>query len=88
MFDKFCHECKEVITRRGRGCTVVPDLDFHCCCVDHDLAYERGGTRSDRLRADKEFLKCMLERDDKYRPMAYVYYAGVRAFGWMFWRKK
>lgn len=49
------------------GCSVFPDGvpgqkdQWKSCCVDHDLAYWQGGTRGERMAADKTLVKCVAE---------------------------
>lgn len=49
------------------------------CCETHDLAYADGGTREDRLAADKEFHLCLRCRVGWLRSR--MYYTAVRIFG-------
>lgn len=53
-------------------------------CRRHDNLYgiNGGGTRADRLAADREFLAYMRGQGD---PMAWPSYVACRAFGWFFW---
>lgn len=47
------------------GCTLFPDrsptspADWCGCCVEHDLAYWRGGTEAERLAADRRLEECV-----------------------------
>jgi len=66
------------------ACTGVPDFKLRKCCEGHDKAYAKGGISKDRYRADLQFLACMIERKSKF--VSYVYYFGVRLFGWFFFR--
>ncbi|MEN8135936.1 MAG: FAD-binding oxidoreductase [Thermodesulfobacteriota bacterium] len=49
------------------GCSVFPDGTpgqkdlWRSCCVDHDLAYWQGGTRRQRMAADKALQECIAE---------------------------
>jgi len=68
------------------GCSLFPDgrpeqPALWCdCCLAHDLAYWRGGTEAERLKADRALRECVLERTQN--PVtAQVVYAGVRAGG-------
>jgi hypothetical protein len=66
----------------GDQCSFVPDLDVGDCCMAHDIAYQIGGDRADRLIADQELRDCILGHN---RPIvAVIYYTGVRLFGWLF----
>ncbi len=68
------------------GCSLFPDrdelrhLDWSACCVEHDVAYWRGGTRAERLRADEALRACVVERTGDAR-LAEVVFLGVRAGG-------
>lgn len=61
------------------GCTLAPDIDFICCCVEHDFIYWQGGTIEERREADMVFRQCIIDKGHPY--LANVYYAGVRIFG-------
>lgn len=66
------------------GCSLFPDrlaggADWRNCCVTHDLAYWRGGTRDERLDADHALEQCVAGRAS--RVLAGVMYAGVRLGG-------
>lgn len=63
-------------------CSFVPDLDIGFCCGDHDEAYAIGGDRKDRLNADRSFRQCI--RNAGRPVVAFIYYWGVRLFGWIF----
>ena len=65
----------------------VPDWIFLPACEEHDMLYWVGGTKADRLAADRLFLKVALELSRKqtswwkrrwYSAMAYIYYVGIR----------
>jgi hypothetical protein len=68
------------------GCSLFPDRsligkpDWCDCCLQHDLAYWRGGNAEARLRADKELSACVL-RASGDKPLAELMYAGVRSGG-------
>lgn len=52
---------------------------YECCCEAHDIAYEKGGTEVDRLRADIAFRKCLKR---KYSTTwAWIEYVFVRMLG-------
>ena len=67
------------------GCTIVPDGTFsnptkwNKCCLRHDVAYWKGGTRSERKVADKLFRSCL--EDFGTHSIAFLYYYGVRVGG-------
>lgn len=67
-------------------CTLWPDrlgsLDWSACCRAHDLAYDAG---VNRLAADLELARCVAGVSPF---MAAVMFAGVAAFGWLFYRRK
>ena len=60
-------------------CSAVAEYDHAECCVIHDWAYWRGGSRRDRKRADKAFYDCM--RATATRRLAWQRWMGVRVFG-------
>jgi hypothetical protein len=64
------------------GCSMWPDGDLYRCCVEHDVAYWCGGSREDRLAADRRFRACAEVAD---RGQSEWVYLGVRAGGgaWM-----
>lgn len=67
-------------------CTLAPDLDVRDCCRLHDAAYDSGA--QSRFAADRDLLRCIAARKPQliHWPIAAIYFVGVRAFGWMFWR--
>jgi hypothetical protein len=68
------------------GCTLFPDGTpgdhrLWCgCCFAHDIAYWRGGTEAERLRADQALRACVLEKTGDPR-VATMMYDGVRLGG-------
>lgn len=54
---------------------------FQVCCDEHDLAYDQIETEEDRKWADVHFGRCMMARG--YTIIGAVFYAAVRAFGWI-----
>ena len=68
------------------GCSMFPDhslvseTDWCSCCVAHDLAYWRGGSESERERADQDLRQCVLKTTGS-APLAELMFAGVRAGG-------
>ena len=64
---------------RVDGCTLAPDFNFGGCCVAHDVAYWQGGSRAERLDADRVFRGCVAEKSNA--PAAWLYYLGVRVGG-------
>jgi len=70
---------------RSDGCSRFPDgtpahpqlwLD---CCVAHDLAYWQGGTRQQRLEADRQLRACVSRRAGT--ALGYLMFSGVRIGG-------
>ena len=58
------------------GCTLSPDFNFRHCCVEHDRAYWRGGSREQRKAADIAFRDCIRAAG---RPvLAEIYFRSVR----------
>lgn len=68
------------------GCSRFPDRslltgqDWCSCCVAHDLAYWRGGTAAERLRADEELRSCVAQKTGN-TALAQLMFVGVRAGG-------
>jgi hypothetical protein len=75
------------------GCSVFPDRallskqDWCTCCLAHDLAYWRGGTAQERLKADRDLRSCVLAAT-RDAALAELMFAGVRSggYGWKFGR--
>lgn len=64
-------------------CTSSPNGTWGHCCIEHDIAYWRGGTKSDRKRADHRLRWCMIKSGGPGK----LYYDFVRAAGWAYWGK-
>jgi hypothetical protein len=68
------------------GCSLFPDGDFEnrtlwCdCCLEHDIAYWRGGTARQRLEADASLRACVRNRTGN-DALADMMFAGVRLGG-------
>lgn len=68
------------------GCSLFPDRDYLggaswcACCIDHDHAYWKGGSDSERLSADSALGACVRERTGD-KALAETVYRGVRAGG-------
>lgn len=68
------------------GCSMFPDRsligksDWCACCLAHDLAYWRGGTVDERLKADEELKSCVFAASGK-RELAELMFSGVRLGG-------
>ena len=74
----------------GKGGLInPPDFIFKASCNQHDFYYWRGGLEYDRLIADYDFYKDMLEdietqpliKKPYYHLWALAYYKAVRIFG-------
>lgn len=61
------------------GCSAWPDGNYRQCCVEHDKEYWMGGSRQDRLKADKALKACVRGKNGSF--MASVMYFGVRMGG-------
>lgn len=74
------------------GCSSFPDGTFEQselwlqCCVTHDLAYWKGGTYDDRVKADQELKMCVEEVGEP--EIAVLMLAGVRVGGSPLWPTK
>jgi hypothetical protein len=64
------------------GCTMSPDFDFRDCCVRHDYDYH---DQVPRKKADLKLKACIEKKG--HPKLAKLYYFGVRAFGWLRYRK-
>ncbi len=69
------------------GCSLFPDRslcnggnDWCHCCLEHDHAYWRGGTRKQRRTADQELKACIADVTNSAL-QAKLMYAGVRLGG-------
>jgi len=68
------------------GCSLFPDRslidksDWCSCCLAHDLAYWRGGTADERLKADQDLKSCVFAASGDSK-LADLMLAGVRAGG-------
>jgi len=68
------------------GCSLFPDrapignADWCSCCVEHDLAYWRGGTADERERADARLRACVTDKTGD-QALGETMYLGVRAGG-------
>jgi len=68
------------------GCSLFPDgtigdrATWCECCLQHDIAYWRGGTGDERKKADEELRACVLVRTGD-KALADAMYLGVRAGG-------
>ncbi|HAX18562.1 MAG TPA: hypothetical protein DCY00_08240 [Actinobacteria bacterium] len=64
---------------KSDGCSCFPDGNWIECCIKHDIYYWMGGTRQERLEADRELRKCVSEKG--YKITGFLMYYGVRAGG-------
>lgn len=68
------------------GCSLFPDrsyiskADWCSCCVAHDLAYWRGGTAEERLKADIALKNCV-QKSTNNPFLANLMFDGVRVGG-------
>lgn len=80
---------KTVVKYTTDGCSGVPDFNFRDCCVQHDYDYAEHHRESEgkRLELDKKLRLCIGCRGHKV--LAWIYWVGVRAFGWIsYWVKE
>jgi hypothetical protein len=67
------------------GCSHFPDgtlenpTQWQSCCVTHDFRYWMGGTRAERLDADRELRACVAKTGEPV--VAELMFAGVRLGG-------
>lgn len=67
------------------GCSMFPDgtMNNHekwmKCCIRHDYAYWKGGTKTERKQADTELKSCVAGLGEDY--VAFVMHMGVRLGG-------
>lgn len=59
---------------------------FELCCHEHDLAYEQIESEADRKWADGQFRRCMASNG--WPGLGRLFYAAVRAGGWITWIKR
>ena len=68
------------------GCSLFPDSslinsdDWCVCCLEHDIAYWKGGTEAERLAADQALRDCVIEKTGN-KQLAEAMYVGVRMGG-------
>lgn len=83
---------------KSDGCSWFPDGNYRDCCVQHDLAYFKGGSWTKRWQADKKLFQCVAaKRGFQYKILAPLMWSGVRVggvhwlptpFRWGFGKKK
>ena len=72
-------------TFKSDGCTCVPDGPrsdsdkWHLSCEEHDLAYWKGGSRRDRLNADRQLKAAIKESGHLFTSK--IYFIGTRFGG-------
>ena len=90
---------------KSDGCSLFPDrsliedIDWCKCCLEHDIAYWQGGTEAQRLEADRRLRECVLKKTGN-QALAETMYQGVRfggspyfynwyrwGYGWSYERK-
>lgn len=81
---------------KSDGCSLFPDRslisenDWCDCCLEHDIAYWRGGTKKERKEADSIFKNCIEEKTGN-KFLAGTMHLGVRAgaspyfYAWYRW---
>ena len=60
--------------------SLISSADWCGCCLRHDLAYWRGGTEEERLKADEGLKACVQEASGS-AALAELMFDGVRAGG-------
>ena len=65
---------------KSDGCSLWPNGNWKECCIEHDKKYWQGGTRVERLKADKQLKKCVTIK--RYPIIGNFMYIGVRIGGW------
>lgn len=61
------------------GCTLWPNGAWKECCIDHDTKYWCGGSKAQRLRADRELRSCVRRHSNSVN--ATLMFAAVRLSG-------
>lgn len=68
------------------GCSLFPDSsvitshDWCACCLEHDMAYWRGGSAEQREESDQRLRECVIDKTGN-EALATVMYEGVRIGG-------
>ena len=60
--------------------SLINSDDWCACCVQHDMAYWKGGTESERLAADEALRDCVIETTGNHE-LAEAMFLGVRFGG-------
>jgi len=61
------------------GCSMWPDSDWGHCCVEHDIEYWCGGSRTDRSAADRRLRQCLADNGNP--AMGVIMQIGTRTGG-------
>jgi hypothetical protein len=64
---------------KSDGCSFFFNGNWKKCCIEHDKKYWKGGTRTERKKADIELMKCVLLNGHPF--IAFIMYVGVRIGG-------
>ena len=64
---------------RSDGCTLAPDFNFSTCCFRHDRDYWCGGTKAQRVEADRALRACIQSAGHPW--LDFWYYWGTRLGG-------
>ncbi len=68
------------------GCSLFPDAslinndDWCTCCVEHDIAYWKGGSEQQREKVDTALMRCVYKKTNDH-VLANVMFEGVRFGG-------
>lgn len=81
-----CSTAQNLKPFRSDGCSLFPDrtptgkVDWCACCLQHDLAYWRGGSWAEREAADQRLKDCVRDTTGN-AALAAAMYTGVRLGG-------
>lgn len=81
----FSASAEQISSFTSDGCSAFPDGKIEHqtlwlnCCIQHDLAYWKGGSYEERERADKQLEQCVSNVGEE--EIGSLMYAGVRAGG-------
>lgn len=81
----FCVRAAEIEPFTTDGCSMFPDGNLKNnskwinCCIKHDYAYWKGGTKEEREFADNELKQCVAELGEE--SLSLIMHAGVRLGG-------
>ena len=64
---------------KSDGCSMFPNCNWRECCEAHDRLYWQGGSKEDRLKADKLLYECVKSKGYPY--IAKFMYYSVRIGG-------